>query len=671
MALVKRIAALVALVIAYCLASFYLLHMGDQDTHIGVEAPSASTSEGYRPAPVALKYWLLPAELRRHDVSRSLDVSMFAGVNNRTWLLQAPMSAKVDRAMEAAGAVGQTLLRQRLEEAALRKRGLGDVSLPNLQGRIAQQQETRALIRSAACGALDVPLAGHPVFHWLENVKARSARAPASITSTQRAGRRCNGTFVVGKRKDFDETVRTALHDLGMCEAGRSDEIDFYLGEPPEDGAVVKAKSSAAIGWIPGIREAAGMKHSLARLRESCWKTVASDLCDFTSPGFSFERKGRGQPLGQYHADRHSGVGPFRDRSQSIARDELKHNPFPQLWVLKRQQAHAQFGMKMLRLDEDDVKTEEKTARWLQQTLPDEAGAWTVQEYVRQPLTYKGRKFDVRAWAVLTGLNPLRLTLKRGFFPKVSTRVYNPSVDHQKDYCMHLHIPTGPECIVKRHPKPYPTTTTYSTFYRHLSFGRSVPQLEAWENMIVPQIERILSLVVLLARPKALKKDEALAAAGANYRRFLVLSPDFIVDSEGRVSMIELNTNGNLLAGVGSRLFKTADDVATMVRVLGAAGYPKVTTAANNMTRVWEAFCSTKHADFATPCTSALADAVTQLHNEEVAALHTKWYRIFPALLSDSHEPLVRAMPDSLLTPLDRALHAFLRFRAAYLRDLQ
>ena len=526
------------------------------------------------------------------------------------------------------------------------------------------------MIRSAACGALDVPLAGHPVFRWLEDIKARSTWTP-STTSTQRAGRRCNGTFVVGKRKDFDETVREALHDLGMCEAGRSDDIDFYLGEPPEDGAVVKAKSTAAIGWIPGIREAAGMKHSLARLRDGCWKTVASDLCDFTSPGFSFERKGRGQPLGQYHKDRHAGVGPFRDRAQSIARDGLKHNPFPQLWVLKRQQAHAQFGMKMLRLDEEDIKTEESTARWLQQTLPDEAGAWTVQEYVRQPVTYKGRKFDVRAWAVLTGLNPLRLTLKRGFFPKVSTRVYSPSVDHQKDYCMHLHIPTGPECIVKRHPKPYPTTTTYSTFYRHLRFGRSVPQLEAWENMIVPQIERILSLVVLLARPMALKKDEALVAAGASYRRFLVLSPDFIVDAEGRVSMIELNTNGNLLAGVGSRLFKTADNVASMVRVLGAAGYPQASTSANNMTRIWEAFCGAKHPDLAAPCTQALAHAVTQLHNEEVAALHTEWYRIFPALFSDSHEPLVRAMPDSLLTPLDRALHAFLRFRASYLRDLQ
>ena len=41
--------------------------------------------------------------------------------------------------------------------------------------------------------------------------------------------------------------------------------------------------------------------------------------------------------------------------------------------------------------------------------MPD--GTWVLQEYVMNPMTYQGNKFDLRVWTMVTSLDPLRLYL--------------------------------------------------------------------------------------------------------------------------------------------------------------------------------------------------------------------------------------------------------------------
>ena len=57
---------------------------------------------------------------------------------------------------------------------------------------------------------------------------------------------------------------------------------------------------------------------------------------------------------------------------------------------------------------------------------------------VRLPATFDGRKFDLRAWAVISSVDPLRILLLRSMFPKVSTVTYNASVAFAGDACMHV-----------------------------------------------------------------------------------------------------------------------------------------------------------------------------------------------------------------------------------------
>ena len=56
----------------------------------------------------------------------------------------------------------------------------------------------------------------------------------------------------------------------------------------------------------------------------------------------------------------------------------------------------------------------------------------------------------------------------------------------------------------------------------------------------MPQIERITAWVVLLARREPLRLHREQQRLGATYRRFLLLSPDFIVDERGQAFIEEM-----------------------------------------------------------------------------------------------------------------------------------
>ena len=59
----------------------------------------------------------------------------------------------------------------------------------------------------------------------------------------------------------------------------------------------------------------------------------------------------------------------------------------------------------MYSLTKEDMADDETTATWLKKHVPD--GTWVLQEYLMNPMTYEGHKFDLRVWAVITSLKPI------------------------------------------------------------------------------------------------------------------------------------------------------------------------------------------------------------------------------------------------------------------------
>lgn len=530
-------------------------------------------------------------------------------------------------------------------------------------------------------GSLDAPgLKHHAVLAWVKN--ASSAR-PARDTTT-----RCR-TFVVSTtRRDLNESVRKAATRLGMCEwRGKGNWYDFELREPPAEEDTpqrfVRRKRTALSGYIPGLRDALGTKAALARLQEQCG-------CAFLPPSFEFK----------WSEDRASLQGP-RTQLRELS---LAQGDYPQLWVVKTHDGFSQHEMKLSRVDPANISSDDALERWLQSTIPTKAGMscrdarikcekgrgtvrkthlrWVLQTYVRRPARYLGRKFDLRVWVAITSLDPLRLVLLGQAFPKISTVAYDPSPEYRHDLCMHVRLPIGKGCDAADLVQPYPTTTLEPDFFRGLNFSTPLNPAEAtefWHEVIVPEVERTISLTVLYARLAPLKIHHQLLRAGAAHRRFAVLSLDVLLDEGGGVHIVDVNTNGNLQGDYSyparglnqptcmpptlasrvrqamDRLFNTQRDISTLLPILGADGFPKRAT--------YEGAAGALLARCCAHCDEAARQAAAETLDEEVHAYGSMWYHSFPALMTDAHEKLTTRLPTGLLTNADRALHAFLRCR--------
>ena len=210
---------------------------------------------------------------------------------------------------------------------------------------------------------------------------------------------------------------------------------------------------------------------ALARLFSDCLAGQGANSthqrwCEFTKRGFNIGRQGK-LFRGQHQQ--------FREWSLSIRPE----NDFPQLWILKAQKSFNQVGISMLHIDEADVANDDSVLQWMNRVVPD--GTWTLQEYVMNPALFRDRKFDMRVWAVITSIDPLRIVLCRKFMPKISTKLYSPHVRTKSDSCMHFKMPMGPECNKDLLVKPYPAHTAQSSFYRGVRFARPVfDTAEAW-----------------------------------------------------------------------------------------------------------------------------------------------------------------------------------------------
>ena len=333
-------------------------------------------------------------------------------------------------------------------------------------------------------------------------------------------------------------------------------------------------------------------------------------------------------------------------------------------------------GISMVFLEAEDVASEEATQRWMDRIIPLD-GSWTLQEYVKHPLLYRGRKFDMRVWAVITSIDPLRLFLLEHAFPKVSTVPYSPDaatvgrhcLSSARCACMHVRMPMGEGCDIHSMVKPYPPHTGTPLFKRGLRFGPGFAgrgsvdeEWTLWERVVLPQIARSLTTAVLLAREAgALKQDRLVQSSAAHkYRRVLLLSPDFIVDDSGVAFLEEVNTNG-FLVGDENELYKAQGDTIDLMRIVGADGWPRRPLYSEAASELVSAFLRERGYD--EHDSELLKPALKELIHEEVSASDTAWRRIFPEPFGLGHEKAMRQGP-GFATDLDEATSDFLDWRA-------
>lgn len=457
----------------------------------------------------------------------------------------------------------------------------------------------------------------------------RESRRPGQLDVLTATLTNCSKKFKVGDRKDHKRSIASAFRELGLCETLKSD-YDVRWGQQwdwgwePDKREIMSRKDGDIVNNIPGFQDTVGEKLGLARMHMDCIERYgphqAQSWCTYTKRAFN---------VGRFGSEVHFRYSEFRKHSKLVAAGQGVK--YPLFWIIKKQQkSYGSHFMQIVALRKRDLTSTGDLARWIDINIPE--GGWTIQEYIKYPLTYRQRKFDVRVWGMVTSVNPLRVYLLDAAFPKISTFAYNDSTAHLANPCMHVIMPLGEACIAFADQliKPYPPSTRSKLFLEHIRGYRSkiaVQWQEMWAEEVWPQIAIKILMALVQSRTQPLKIDRRIKGAGRRYKRFLFLSPDFVIDANGGAFMVELNTNGFMIGDQYPELFTAQNETKAAMVMLGVTGYPRRAEYAAELREAVADFCSE-----VAPCDEEDQMALEELVHEE-RHLSNGWQRIFPSEL--------------------------------------
>uniref|UniRef100_A0A7S0LEB2 Tubulin--tyrosine ligase-like protein 9 n=1 Tax=Coccolithus braarudii TaxID=221442 RepID=A0A7S0LEB2_9EUKA len=447
--------------------------------------------------------------------------------------------------------------------------------------------------------------------------------------------------FRIGSRSDMRLSIKPAFKQLGLCESKvlgkRSLERGKWtiswdkLWHRPKLFLLDSIKNGSIVNSIPGMYMALGQHTSLARLQVHCFERFGFDPlsplpeetrdCRFTMRGFTVNNPCTGSPCVS---------APFqRFHDYNVASKATWNGLGHRIWILKPQGGFNQVGIHMFNyFYESDGASLGSTREWLQRHVP--RGEWILQEYEMRPLLYQGRKFDVRAWGIITSLEPLRIFMLDHFAPKVSQFKYTPDAEYTKEQCIHVQLPGTDDCFRRGEVlHPYPSDTREDYFLKFLGGERSVCNTECWQE-VRRSMEWRMTEMVLLARELVFHLDQQIRERGKRYKRFMVLQPDFVFDQKGNAYMVECNTNGYMIGDLHKDFFSLQLETEALLELVGANGYPRQNEYAASLNAHLDQFCSQGGSAPKKPkcpphAKLEIAEMVHETHHASAG-----WYKIYP-----------------------------------------
>jgi len=258
---------------------------------------------------------------------------------------------------------------------------------------------------------------------------------------------------------------------------------------------------------------------------------------------------------------------------------------------------------------------------------------WILMEYMKDTILYRDRKMDVRMWAVITSLDPLRiLTLSKGQV-KVASVAYSTLDESADERCIHWNLPyckngasTNFSNVKPRMMSPYPKHTATPTFITNFRYtnGEKLPKSLDWFEDLWPKFEDRLVQPLLLAReyPEVSMPD---AILGDRTNRFLFLTPDFAIERKNMEPVLEeINTNGFMIGDRYKTYLSFQKETEEVIHALGGSGYLKRSWYAKELEAILNDFCQFFH-----HCFKSEVRMLTKLV-DEVMHMEGSWYLMFP-----------------------------------------
>ena len=174
-----------------------------------------------------------------------------------------------------------------------------------------------------------------------------------------------------------------------------------------------------------------------------------------------------------------------------------------------------------------------------------------ISKYVMNPLLINKKKFDMRAYILVTGMNPLKIYFYRDGYIKISVKDFNLNHESINDGC--IHITTSDiniECFEgKEYKYDINIYDEKSHFWSYLNFERYCNKKGINYTEIMEQMKDIFIKTFISLNSNFIKSIKKRKFNDRNLYQLYGL--DLMVDINNKVYLLELNRNPSMRNGHG------------------------------------------------------------------------------------------------------------------------
>ncbi|KAH8076464.1 hypothetical protein JL721_467 [Aureococcus anophagefferens] len=490
--------------------------------------------------------------------------------------------------------------------------------------------------------------------------------------------------------------VREEMAALGLCayskkKAPPDGSVDVFFGHdfPPWNRSWARPLSPAFAdggvvggGVLPGASDL-GAKQAMTELYRDCVDDVESGrrraaLCPrLAGRGLLVSFDVNGEEVVDWRHDRFDAREKARLRARDVPRLAKLRGEIQKFlhereglessaWIVKPQSRlaaglHQSRGMHLARLDHAaDLASDGAFLAWIARNMKrgecDDGSVLDVphrkycarrkvvfQNFVEDVSEIFGRKYDVRVWALVTSVDPLRVHVLRHGLTKIASTTRRSvengtfgAVKPLEDDCAHIKLLMNPSCGVKSvaqftagmEPEGYPKSTASRAFTERATFGprayRGAASTRAGNEALLasttwPRVEGLLTKVLLRSRDKLRARGAEAADLEARTRGggapvaartspAAMLSPDFVLDRRGVPHLEEINHKGLIIGENGDDQFgiHTGNDggadiiftdygaLRSLLQIAGVDDFPEAPAYADKLDAAICAFCGSR-----------------------------------------------------------------------------
>ena len=192
-----------------------------------------------------------------------------------------------------------------------------------------------------------------------------------------------------------------------------------------------------------------------------------------------------------------------------------------------------------------------------------------ISRYIMNPMLIRNKKFDMRAYVLVTGMNPLKIYFYRDGYVKIPVKDFTLEYDHIKDGC--IHITTSDTNLVCFGGKEYKYDTDIydepSNFWSYVFFERYCNRYGINYTDIIEQMKDIFIKTFI-----SLDADFIEIMKNKHYQDrnlYQIYGLDLMIDNTYKVHLLELNRNPSMRGGHAVADYIYENIIADTLNIVG------------------------------------------------------------------------------------------------------